>query len=264
MMQKIGFDHRWVKWIMTCVTSVRYAVKFNGAILDSFAPSRGLRQGDPLSPFLFLFIADGLSALLRQGIQQQVVTPVKICARAPGVSHLLFADDTLLFFKATNQEATRVKEILENYGKATEQLINHSKCSTMFSTGCSEITQQGIRDILQVQKPEFEAKYLGLPTPEGRLNKGKLQNLQVKFTKRFMEWGDGLPSQAAKEVLIKAVAQSIPTYIMGVFKLPLGLCDDLNRMVCNYWWGSKQGARKTHWKSWDALTHPKKSWWPRV
>jgi hypothetical protein len=101
MMQKIGFDHRWVKWIMTCVTSVRYAVKFNGAILDSFAPSRGLRQGDPLSPFLFLFIADGLSALLRQGIQQQVVTPVKICARAPGVSHLLFADDTLLFFKAT-------------------------------------------------------------------------------------------------------------------------------------------------------------------
>jgi hypothetical protein len=89
------------------------------------------------------------------------------------------------------------------------------------------------------------------------LNKGKLQNLQVHFTKHFMEWGDGFPSQAANKVLIKAVAQAIPTYIMGVFRLPLGLCDELNRMICNYWWGSKKGKRKTHWKSWEALTRPK-------
>jgi hypothetical protein len=53
------------------------------------------------------------------------------------------------------------------------------------------------------------------------------------------------------------MAQSIPTYIMGVFKLPMGLCVELNRMICKYWWGSKEGERKTHWKSWEALTHPK-------
>jgi hypothetical protein len=104
----------------------------------------------------------------------------------------------------------------------------------MFSRGCPEALYEEIRTIMHVQKPQFKAKYLGLPTPEGRLNKGKLRNLQTRFTKRFMEWGDGFPSQAAKEVLIKAVAHSIPTYIMGFFKLPLGLCDDLNRMICNY------------------------------
>jgi hypothetical protein len=173
------------------------------------------------------------------------------------VSHLLFADDTLLFFKATNQEAMQVRDVLDSYAKATGQLINNAKCSTMFSKGCQESVQEEIRSILHVHKPEFEEKYLGLPTPHGRLNKGKLQNLQVRFTKRFMEWGDGLPSQAAKEVLIKAVAQSILTYIMGVFKLPLGLCDELNIMICNYWWGSREGKRRTHWRSWEALTHPK-------
>jgi hypothetical protein len=77
-MQKLGFSHRWVHWIMSCVTTVSYSVKFNGAILDSFAPSRGLRQGDPLSPFLFLFVVDGLSALLQQDVAQQAITPVKV------------------------------------------------------------------------------------------------------------------------------------------------------------------------------------------
>lgn len=81
-----------------CVTSVRYFVKFNEAILDSFAPTRGLRQGDPLSPFLLLFVADGLSVLLRNGAETGAFDPVKICRRAPGVSHL-FADNTMLFLE---------------------------------------------------------------------------------------------------------------------------------------------------------------------
>jgi hypothetical protein len=71
--------------------------------LDSFQPTRGLRQGDPLSPFLFLFVADALSALLKKEVQNQTLSPVKVTRNAPGVSHLLFADDSLLFFKAETQ-----------------------------------------------------------------------------------------------------------------------------------------------------------------
>jgi hypothetical protein len=204
VMHKMGFSRRWIQWIMSCVTTVRYSVKFNGALLEAFSPSRGLRQGDPLSPFLFLFVADGLPALLG-------ISPIKICRRAPGVSHLLFADDTLLFFKASSDQADRVKTVIDTYASATGQLINWAKCSILFSAGCNELIQAEVRGVLNVMKPEFEDKYLGIPTPKGRMTRGKLEVLQAKLVKRLMLWGD--LSQGGKEILIKAVAQDLPMFI---------------------------------------------------
>jgi hypothetical protein len=118
-MERLGFSHRWVDWIMACVTTVSYCVKFNGTLLDSFSPSRGLRQGDPLSPFLFLFVVDGLSALLQKKVQEQSIQALRVCRRAPWVSHLLFADDSLLFFRANPEEAGQVQEVLNIYARST-------------------------------------------------------------------------------------------------------------------------------------------------
>jgi hypothetical protein len=140
---------------MTCVTTVRYSVKFNGATLDSFTPSRGLRQGDPLSPFLFLLVADGLSALLRKSVANSTITPVKVCPRAPGVSHLLFEADTLLFFKAESQQAAAIRELINTYAQATGQLTNLEKCSIMFGRSCPAEVQDVIRGTLLLQHPEF-------------------------------------------------------------------------------------------------------------
>jgi hypothetical protein len=138
-----------------------------------------------LYPFLFLFIVDGLSALLNKGIVDNMIPPIKVCRRAPGVSHLLFADDTLLYFKATRDQAERVKQSLDVYASCTGQLINPDKCSFLFGDSCPLAVKEDIQNVLGVTSLSFDKKYLGLPTPDGRMSRGKLQNLQAQLTKRI-------------------------------------------------------------------------------
>ena len=92
---KWGFAPEWIYLVMACVKLVKYSVKFNGKLLDSFIPTRGLRQGDPLSPFLFLFVVDALSVLVHKYVAEEGLREVTICRRAPTITHLLFADDSL-------------------------------------------------------------------------------------------------------------------------------------------------------------------------
>ena len=90
-----------------------------------------------------------------------------------------------------------------------------------------------VKQVLRVHNSEFEGKYLGLPTPDGCMHKGKFQMLQASLTKRIMAWGDTL-SQAGKETLVKSVLQAIPTYIMGVLKWSCSVCDDFTWLVRNF------------------------------
>jgi hypothetical protein len=180
---------------------------------------------------LFLFVVDGLSALLQREVDSNHITPIKICRRAPGILHLLFADDRLLFFKVQAEQASRIQSILNVYAASTGQLINPVKCSIMFGDSCPIDIREEIKNRPQITQETFESKYLGLPTPEGRMSSGKFQSLQAKLAKCLVEWDDCHKSQAAKEVLIKAIAHAIPLYVMSVFKLPLGLCDELTKMI---------------------------------
>lgn len=118
----------------------------------------------PLSPFLFLFMVDSLSSLIQEAVMRSMV----IYRTAPVITHLLSADDRLLFFKASEEQASMVKGILDRYTSATGQLINEAKCSMMFANLCSHERKQGIKEVLGVVSEEFEDRYLGLPVPGGR------------------------------------------------------------------------------------------------
>lgn len=180
-------------------------------------------------------MADGLSLLLKEKVQQGSLTPLSICRNAPGISHLLFADDTLLFFKANQAQAAMVKDVLNTYAQGTGQLINLAKCSILCDDASSLEITKVIKQILQIEKSNFEDKYLGFPTPEGRMNKGRFQSLQSKIWKRLIQWGENFLSSGGKEVLVKAIIQAIPVYVMGLFKLPDSVCDDLTKLTRNFW-----------------------------
>jgi hypothetical protein len=162
----LGFS-KWVQWVMECVSIVTYSVRFNNVPLEPFKPSHDLRQGNPLSPYLFLFVADGLSQLLQQEIQRQRLHELRIRRSSPGISHLLFVDDTLLFVEASENQAQIIKDVLCRFERSTGQLINPSKCSLLFGSGCPDAIKESVAVVLNVHNTTSEEKYLGLPTPTG-------------------------------------------------------------------------------------------------
>jgi hypothetical protein len=129
ILSKFGFHPKFIGWIMSCITTVQYKIRINGSLTKGFKPSRGIRQGDSLSPYLFLFVGEGLSKILQRVVYLQELCELKICRRAPGVSHLLFADDSLLFFEANESQASLVKDAIGIFEIGSGQLINPSDLS---------------------------------------------------------------------------------------------------------------------------------------
>ena len=109
MMLKLGFDAMWVDLIMLCVFTVRYSMLREGKVIGPIIPCRGLRQGDPLSSYLFIICAEGLSSLIRRKERDGLLHGVKITRGALTISHLFFADDSFLFFRANNNEPSLIK-----------------------------------------------------------------------------------------------------------------------------------------------------------
>ena len=96
VMRRMGFDERWVRLMMTCITTISYSILINGEPKGMIVPTRGIRQGDPLSPFLFLLCTEGLNGLISHASNRGDIKGYALCRNSPRL-HLLFADDSLLF-----------------------------------------------------------------------------------------------------------------------------------------------------------------------
>ncbi|KAK9670180.1 hypothetical protein RND81_13G183600 [Saponaria officinalis] len=117
--------------------------------------------------------------------------------------------------------------------------------------------RESIKVRLNVQEVNFHQKYLGLPTVIGMSKKLVFARLKERMWNKLQGWKEKLLSKAGKEVLIKAVIQSIPNYMMSIFRLPGELVDELHGMIARFWWGAKDTERKIHWLSWEKLCRPK-------
>ena len=111
MLDKFGFGSRWIRWIKECVESARISILVNGSPTTEFRPQKGLRQGDPLSPFLFNVVAEGLNLLLKRAKELRIIKGVEVGSSEVNVSHLQFADDTIIFCEAKWAEIVAIKQI---------------------------------------------------------------------------------------------------------------------------------------------------------
>ena len=107
---------------MNLVTTVRYRVRVNGELTDEIVPQRGLRQGDPISPYLFLICAEAFSCMLNAAEERGGMAGVRVCQEAPSINHLLFADDSLLLFKIEDRSAEHLQNVLSLYEDCSGRL----------------------------------------------------------------------------------------------------------------------------------------------
>ena len=135
-------------------------------------------------------------------------------------------------------------------------MINKEKTTLFFSKNTEESSQVAIQVALQVLAICHYNKYLGLPSFVGRNWMACFTKIRERIWARMQGWKEKLLSQAGKEVMIKAVVQSIPVYSMNVFKLPVGLCKDIEAMIWKFWWGNGE-TKKIHWVKWSSLCSSK-------
>ncbi|PNX99600.1 ribonuclease H [Trifolium pratense] len=188
VLTKLGFDERWIRWMMLCVSSVNYSVLVNFDRVGPISPGRGLRQGDPLSPYLFILVAEGLSTLIHQAVARGEIHEIKICRGAPLVSHLLFADDCFLFCRAEANEARCLLDILCIYAEAFGQQINLSKSEVYMSNNVSQAAKDDLANMLGVRLSLGSGTYLGLTSMIGRSNKAIFTHIKDHIWKRINAW----------------------------------------------------------------------------
>ncbi|KAL9665225.1 hypothetical protein QQ045_020638 [Rhodiola kirilowii] len=168
LLHKMGFADLWVNRVMSCVKSVSYQIKVNDSISKVFRPSRGLRQGDPLSPYMFLLCTEFLNAKIVEGVSRNLISGISICRRAPVISHLFFADDSIFFLMDDPDEAQNLKRLLHQYESALGQRINFEKSEVCFSKNTPADIRVTVCEALGVPQVGAHSRYLGLPLIVGQ------------------------------------------------------------------------------------------------
>ena len=148
-------------------------------------------------------------------------------------------------------------DILSTYERASGQKINFNKSEVSFSKLVDVNRRKEIKELFGFREVDRHEKYLGLPTVIGRSKKMVFGVLTERVWKKLQGWEEKLLSRAGKEVLLKSVIQSIPTYMMSLFAISDGILAEINAMCARFWWGEQGTKRKMHWMSWKKLCLPK-------
>ena len=221
VMQKIGFGLKWMGWMWRCISIAKFSVLVNGVPTGFFSSTKGLRQGDPLSPYLFVMGMEVLSVLIRRAIEEGFRLGCRIRGRKGtemNISHLFFADDTFFFCEAKKEHLTHLSWTLFWFEVASGLRINLAKSEIIPVGEVEEV------DVLVVELGcrvgSLPSSYLGLPLGAPNKSLSAWDGVEERVRRRLALWKRQYISKGGRITLIKSTMASMPIYQMSLFQMP--------------------------------------------
>lgn len=208
---------------MMCMTSVTFAVLMNDQPFRFITPQRGIGQGDPLFPFLFVLGTERLTHLLNVVERNGLFNSLQFSVECHAIHHLLFTDDSMFRCKASPDQALVLHRILQYYGATTGQNINLQKSSISFGEKVVDEVRREIHSIMGIVNEGGASKCLRLPECFSGSKVELLSYIKDITQGRLDGWYLQHLSQGGKEVLLKSTTGEIPVFAMSCFRLPKSL-----------------------------------------
>lgn len=254
-LKAFGFSTVFCNLIERMLNNCWFSIILNGSSVGYFKSTRGVRQGDPLAPSLFILAEEALSRgidhLFRSGQLQYYQVP-RGCIP---ISHLLYADDTLIFLNGSSNNVRKLLDFIRVYEHSSGQKVNINKSSFIVSQKSSPATICRLSTLSGFQHKTGISSYLGVPLYEGRKKICHFKYLLDRICSKLEGWKSKFLSQAGRVCLINSVLHSIPLYTASSICLPSSIISTICRICSNFFW-SQTEERRRHWVSWQNITKP--------
>eukprot|EP00253_Pinus_taeda_P007705 PITA_07705 len=257
LLTHLGFKVEFINWIMGCISNVNFAVLINGAASQFFKSQRGLQQGCPLSPLLFLLAAEGLSRLISSAKSSGLVKGLEVAVNL-FITHLLFVDDILLFTNGNINEIKEIKIIIDLFLKATGLQINERKSHLIFE-GLSRQEEILIASHLPFGTCNMEQpfKYLGFWLKPSSYRKQDWNWLVAMIEQKISHWSFKWLSRAGRLTLVNSVLQAIPVFWAALTWIPKGILYKIKQICSRFLWSGAKEDSVLPWVAWDKIARPK-------
>ena len=235
-----------IKLTMSCVSSSSISILLNGGKIEPFHPSRGIRQGDPLSPYLFIMCMEVLGFLISRRSKENLWDPVRASRGGQAFSHLFFADDLVLFAKADLWNCTSVHETLDTFCELSGQKVNLNRSKAYFSPNISPESREEMCGVLGIHSTPNLGKYLGFPIKHPGSSSQEFNFVVERVQNKLQGWKTNLLSMAGRVVIAQSILSAIPAYVMKGCMLPTQILNNLDKVSRNFVWGSTEDHKKLH------------------